>query len=121
MKLEEWNQDTPKLSKEELLQLFEDEYIDGGYLYSGCIPANATLFTKHREHYELALSLVKEGKLQIRKCEGYAFELPKEKRRELITKFNLRERWSEFYYCHPEWEIQDVMGGEKRWSIENQE
>jgi len=58
---------------------------------------------------ELALSLVKEGKLQIRNCEGYAFELPKEKRRELITKFNLRERWSEFYYCHPEWEIQDVM------------
>jgi len=109
MKLEEWNEDMPKLTKEELLQLFEDEYIDSGYLYSGCISANAALFTKYREHYELALSLVREGKLQIRNCEDFAFELPKEKRRELIIKFNLRERWSEFYYCHPEWEIQDVM------------
>jgi len=109
MILREWNENMPKLSKEQLLQLFEDEYIDSGYLYSGCIPANATIFMKFKDHYELALSLVKEGKLQIRNCEGYAFELPKEKRRELITKFNLARRWSEFYYCHPEWEIDDVM------------
>ena len=60
MKLEEWNKDMPKLSKEELLKLFEDEYIDSGYLYSGCIPANATIFRKYKEHYELARSLVEE-------------------------------------------------------------
>jgi len=51
MKLGEWNNDMPRLTKEELLQLFEDEYIDSGYLYSGCIPANAALFTKYKEHY----------------------------------------------------------------------
>ena len=110
MNLAEWNKSMPKLSKEELLKLFEDEYIDSGYLYSGCIPANAALFTEHREHSELALQLVKEGKLQIRNCEAFAFELPKEKRRELIIRHNLIERWREHYYCHPEWEIQDVMG-----------
>ena len=52
MNLAEWNKSMPKLSKEELLKLFEDEYIDSGYLYSGCIPANAALFTEHREHSE---------------------------------------------------------------------
>ena len=102
MKLEEWNKDMPKLSKEELLKLFEDEYIDSGYLYSGCIPANATIFRKYEEHYELAHSLVKEGKLQIRACEGYAFELPKRRRKELIREYNLVEKWREFYYCNPE-------------------
>jgi len=109
MKLEEWNKNMPKLSKEELLQLFEDEYIDSGYLHSGSIPANAMLFTNYKEHYESALSLVREGKLQIRKCEALAFELPMEKRWELIIKFNLMERWRKFYYCHPEWEIRGVM------------
>ena len=109
MKLEEWNKDMPKLSKEELLKLFEDEYIDSGYLYSGCIPANATIFRKYEEHYELARSLVEEGKLQIRACEGYAFELPKQRRKELIREHNLIEKWREFYYCNPEWEIESVM------------
>ena len=109
MNLKKWNESMPKLSKEELLQLFEDEYIDSGYLYSGCIPANATLFMKHKEHLELALQLVQEGKLQIRECDGFAFELPKERRRELIIKYNLGERWKEYYYCHPEWEIEEVM------------
>ena len=109
MNLAEWNENMPKLSKEELLKLFEDEYIESGYLYSGSIPANAVLFTKHKEHYELAMQLVKEGKLQIRKCEAFAFELPKAKRRELIKKHNLAEKWKEYYYCHPEWEIRNVM------------
>ena len=109
MNLSEWNETTPKLCKEELLKLFEDEYVDSGYLCSGCILANATLFMKYREHLELAYELVKEGKLQIRDCEGLAFELPKEKRRELVIKHNLIVKWQEFYYCHPEWEIEEVM------------
>jgi len=109
MNLEEWNKDMPILSKSELLKVFEDEYIEGGYVYSGCIPGNATIFQEYEEHRKIAYSLVKEGKLQIRACRGFAYELPKQKRRELIEKYNLKERWKEYYYCNPEEEIADVM------------
>ena len=89
------------LSKEEILRMFEREYIKKGYIYSGSFPQNASVF-RNRQNWEKAHDLVVEGKLQIRNCEGRSFELPVERRCELIEKHGLADEWErEAPFFHP--------------------
>lgn len=77
----------------ELLRLFEKDYIDSGYLYSGSWPYTSLLedgFSK-----EVIEELIKNEIIQKRKCDELAYELTSLKRLQLLSKHSLCSRWYE--------------------------
>lgn len=103
---------TPNLTKEQIYQMFLDEYVEDGYIYSGSIPANHYAFYGNRANYERLWELEKEGKIVRRECEAVAFQLPVEKRLELIREHNLDVEWQKkapfFYPNGPKGEVTEV-------------
>lgn len=101
---------TKEITKDELLKIFEDEYVESGYLYSGSIGQN-TLWSNEKA-YNLAYELVKEGQLQIRDCEAHSFELSASIRQRLIKENHLSEKWQEkapyFYPNNPDPRIGEI-------------
>lgn len=78
---------------EELLQLFEKDYIDSGYLYSGSWP-----YTSLREDgfsKKDLDELINNGIIQERNCDDIAYELTPLKRHQLLSKHSLCSRWFE--------------------------
>lgn len=55
------------LTKKQILRLLKE--------WDGWTPANATPFHCNRSNYNRLVELEKEGKVKIRDCEGYSFEL----------------------------------------------
>jgi len=83
------------MTEKEILALFEKEYIENGYIYSGSIPQNGRIFYCNKANFEKALKLVDEGKLEFRQSESRSFELPKQRRKELIEEHGLTEKWQQ--------------------------
>ena len=76
-----------------LLRFLQQEYKDGGYLYSGSWPYNSLTqkgFSKNHIH-----ELLNAGLIQKRDCLEYAFELVPEERKKLISKHGLASLWFE--------------------------
>ena len=106
------------MSKEELLAHFEQEYIRSGYIYSGSIPMNATIFHQNKGNLDKAFELVAEGKLEHRNSESRSFQFPISRRKELIEKNNLAEEWEKgdgrvFYPNGPYGEVTSAYGRTK--------
>jgi hypothetical protein len=94
--------DVPDMTKRQILRMFVKDYIKSGYLYSGSIPQNATVFYHNKTNYERALDLIKEGKLEFAKNEARSFILPLEQRKKLIENHGLADRWEKTApYFHP--------------------
>jgi hypothetical protein len=84
--------------KARALAFVEECYIDGGYMYSGCVHANevrgpARLGITNQEWWETLWALVETGALAERECDAVAFELPARRRVELIREHDLHYRW----------------------------
>lgn len=82
-----------EFSKDEIYQMFVEEYIKRGYIYSGSIPANHYVFYDNKANFDKLLELQKDGKIERRNCEGFSFELSAQKRLQLILKHNLAVEW----------------------------
>jgi len=55
------------LTKKQILRLLKE--------WDGWTPANATVFHYNKKNYNRIRELLNEGKVKIKECEGYAFEL----------------------------------------------
>lgn len=91
---------------EKLLNAMRKEYVDVGYMYSGCIGSNQagrTLDTSEPDIiYNIIFELIDNGFVQKRGCDAIAFELTKEERKKLIIDNNLSIKWEEkASYCYP--------------------
>lgn len=92
----EWKDEWPSgLSRdaEALFEIFKEEYVKRGCMYSGMIPLNAPPICGYqvRALYEL----VSAGVLQKRDCDADAFELTAQERLKLIDTYNLQDAWKE--------------------------
>ncbi len=105
------------LTNRQIMKLFEKDYVEKGYIYSGSIPINASWLYHNRGNLDRLLKLVKKGKIVQRECKGCSFELPVERRRELIEKHGLAEKWEKkapyFYPNGPYGEVTCVFGRTK--------
>ena len=70
----------------ELYETFLKEYIENGYLHSGCLDFDVN----KKEEFE---ELKQLGLIQLRKCEAFAYELTKTERKILVKNYNLEVRW----------------------------
>ena len=77
---------------QELFENFLREYCDNGYLYSGILPYDINYKNEYKELMDLGL-------IQIRNCDGFAYELSKLERRKLIINNNLAELWRKKASC----------------------
>ena len=90
------------LSKEQIIEIFEQEYIKWGYLYSGSTSGTILNSIQNRK---LIWELVSEGKLQKRDCDGLAFELVIKRRKQLIKEYDLSNVWEKnapYFYPNQE-------------------
>ena len=96
------------------MKVFDKKYIEDGYIYSGSIPINASWLYHNKGNLDRLLELVKKGKIVQRKCKGCSFQLPVERRKELIEKRGLAEKWEKkapyFYPNGPYGEVTSVYG-----------
>lgn len=110
--------EAPKALSEDarrLLGEFEAEFLDCGYMYSGCLSPTyicRKFFAGDDEASEAALAELREaGIIQIRACEAFKYELSVERRAALIELHDLAHVWSTtmparvFYPTEPHGEI----------------
>ncbi len=74
-----------------LLQLFEREYLNNGYRYSGMMPASFILNNGYSQ--KQINDLVNLGYIQIRDCEDYSYELTRLFRTSLLQRYNTQKKW----------------------------
>ena len=72
--------------KERVMKIFIDKYKDS-QMYDGMIPANSSLIDFIGD-FDIIASLVMEGKLERRNCEGSAYQLSKEEREKVFSAEN---------------------------------
>ena len=88
-----------------ILELMEQEYIRKGYMYSGSISINNHRLLKiigDDNPVDVMFRMVKKGLIEKRKCEALAFQLPAQKRLQLIKKYNLAVEWEKTApFFHP--------------------
>lgn len=88
-----------KLTKREsgLLTVFRERYVERGWAYSGCVPANDTVLHPYAgdgdELWAAIDHLIQLGFLQRRNCQALAFELSPAQRLELIEDGDLSDYW----------------------------
>lgn len=80
-------------SAQSVYKMFKDEYIEHGYMYSGSLPRNSSDLANVEK--VILDELVNVGILQVRDCEGYAFELSVKERGGLMNKLSLASKWYE--------------------------
>ena len=76
----------------ELYKEFLKEYIECGYLHSGCIDFDI-------DRKEEFAELNKLGLIQVRECEAFAYELTEKERKILVKNHNLEVRWTKKASC----------------------
>lgn len=76
----------------ELYEKFIKEYIEKGYLYSGCLHFD---MDKKEEFKELE----QMGLIQLRDCNAFAYELTETERKILVKNYDLKARWTEKASC----------------------
>lgn len=77
---------------QELFEKFLREYCDNGYLYSGMLLYDINYKNEYKE-------LVDLGLIQVRVCDGFAYELSKSERKKLIVNNNLEKLWEKKASC----------------------
>ena len=75
-----------------LYEEFLKEYVEKGYLYSGCLHFDIN----RREEFK---ELEQMGLIQLRDCDAFAYELSEKERRVLIKNHNLEARWTKDASC----------------------
>lgn len=83
----------PENEVKQIYELFKNEYITKGYMYSGMIPMNAPPLQAFP--ISMLYSMVEDGILQKRNCDGFAFELSPAERIRLLTECSLCSAWFE--------------------------
>lgn len=100
--------------EKEIIRIFKKHYIQLGYIYSGCLSSNTSIFLKEKQIIKKLFALVNKGILQKRNCSGLAFELVPKIRKRIILKNGLMKKWEKeapyFYPNHPVYgEIPNVI------------
>lgn len=75
-----------------LYEEFLKEYIEKGYLYSGCLHFD---MNKKEEFKELE----QIGLIQLRDCDSFAYELTETERKILVKNHSLETRWGKDASC----------------------
>lgn len=75
-----------------LYEEFLKEYIEKGYLYSGCLYFD---MDKKEEFKELE----QMGLIQLRDCDAFAYELTETERKILVKNHSLGTRWTKDASC----------------------
>jgi len=74
-----------------LYEIFKNEYINNGYMYSGSIEYS---YIKELGFLKESITeLLESGLIEKRNCEAYSYELTKEERKKLIQENNLGVIW----------------------------
>jgi len=96
-----------------ILKAMEKEYIEKGFMYSGCMSIHELREIAGERVFDVVSEMMKEGLIERRNCEALAYELPKEKRKQLILEHNLAQVWEEkapfFYPNAPYGEVAEVF------------
>lgn len=100
-----------------ILKEMEKNYIESGFMYSGAMGISRIeriCDDTNLNALNLMFDMIKNGLVVKRDCDSLSFELPVQKRKELIIKHNLAEEWEKkakgFYPNHPEFgEVTKVM------------
>lgn len=86
--------------KAEVIDFFEETYIETGYLYSGCHEPQRIrreFDLDYGEACDLLYDMAEDEEipLRLRDCEATSFELTPERRAELIEEHGLDEKWED--------------------------
>lgn len=75
-----------------LYEEFLKEYIENGYLYSGCLHFDVDRKEEFKELEQMEL-------IQLRDCDAFAYELSERERRILVKNHDLEAKWREKSSC----------------------
>lgn len=80
-----------------VLAVFQEKYIEHGWAFSGCLPANSPKLEDLSDGSEQVWAaidhLIQMGYVQRRNCQKLAYELTAAQRRELINSHDLADYW----------------------------
>lgn len=83
--------------EQDVLTVFKEKYIEHGWAFSGCLPANSpklmSLSGDGDELWSAIYHLIEMGLVQRRNCQARAFELTTAQRLELIEANDLTDYW----------------------------